>query len=1053
MSIHLQVSNALKSLSSQLAQSLKNNPSVFEPIYIVTQTEGMNNWLRLQLAEKLGIAANIHFIKPNDAIHKIYQALGGKYQESISSHDLTWLLYIALDEPTFKEKYRYISTYYTQSGAQQHRKRLALAEKMADLYDQYQIYRTDLIKAWNEDKGSDHWQKTLWRRAKEIGGEQFPDKTMVSDYIIEALQDPEKAHNLKKKLPILYFFGLSLITEYHIRLISRIAEYTDIVFMMQNPAPEDYWFEDMSEKFMDYMKRKGRIAQDEKSVANPLLVGWGKLVQDTFSLLFQDDKNLNFYEETGLIPPLTDSLLHKIQHSIYHNQKDNIVFSQADIHDNTLTINACFNPVREVEVLYNYLVHLVEENPKTISARDIVVMVSDIDVYASYIRAVFDNAPYPFKYSIADESYAESDSISNTLIQLLNISEQDFTSEKVVSLLDYSAIRSRFGITDTAAIRTWTQAANIRFGFKGEKINDTRYVSWEYGMQRLMYGLCMSGNEAYSLGDESFYPMDLVEGGESFEVVRYVHFVQTLQQFIQRRKGKKNLTWWVQYINDVMTTFIGDVEDNQDEDYRHLQQQLGRYNLVAGIFKDEISYEVFSHHFMPILNNTRRSHTYASRGITFCSLIPMRSIPFKVVALLGMNYDKFPRKDKRVSFDIMLTHPQKGDRNIRENDKHLMLETLMSAEDRLYISYIGQNIKDNSTLPPSALVDELIDFISGHSDNPDDIRKNFTQKHPLHSFSRKYNAQNPRLYAYIPKSKKSILWTMNQEIHEIPTKTEIQIDRFIAFFKDAIRAYYNQTLNIYFEEIDYSLSETECFELDTLEKWKIKNQLIQTEPINIPDLQQYLVKTSNFPLKNKGILELEDSLENIAFSKDAFIKLTDGLSKSNISILLPIEDMNLSGSIGNIYGNQHISYSFSKNDNSNKFSAYVAYLLLTASGIDIQSVFISNTNGTIQYGKKLDKSKAIAHLKALIGYYQLGHTTLIPFSFKIHNSENSKDNNLADFKKRIKSILENPNFTDSKLYLTHAYNHGYFDTEHTFDLFTEIDTLIRDLISDFFISE
>src|SRR5690625_6591945 len=127
----------------------------------------------------------------------------------------------------------------------------------------------------------------------------------------------------------------------------------------------------------------------------------------------------------------------------------------------------------------------------------------------------------------------------------------------------------------------------------------------------------------------------------------------------------------------------------------------------------------------------------------------MRSIPFKVVGLLGMNFDKFPRIDKRQSFDLMLKERKRGDRNVKDNDKHLFLETIISAQDYLYISYIGQSVKDNSTLPPSALIDELIDFISVRSENPDFVRENFIQNHPLHGFSKKYNSTNEKLYSYL----------------------------------------------------------------------------------------------------------------------------------------------------------------------------------------------------------------------------------------------------------------------------------------------------------------
>lgn len=1052
MSIQLKVSNSLKSLSDQLATELKGHNSVFEPIYIVTQTDGMNNWLRLQLAQQLGIAANIHFIKPNDAIHKIYRALDGQYQESISSDDLTWLLYMALEEADFVDKYPEIADYYTVRGHQDARKRLALAEKMADLFDQYQIYRSDVIKAWNDDIGDDDWQKALWKRARTMAGDHFPDKTIVSNYILEALKSPEKVNSLQKKLPVLYFFGLSLITHYHIQLISEVAKVIQIQFMMQNPAPEDYWFDDKQEKFLDYMRRKGRISlEDSLLTANPLLVGWGKLIQDTFLMLFEDEDTLNYYEETALVPPREDNLLHKIQNSIYYNQKDGITFTENDINDSSITINSCYNPIREVEVLYNYLVHLADGKPDSLSARDIVVMVSDIDMYASYIRAVFDNAPYRFNYSIADERFVDTDSLANALKNIMEITERDFTSENVLRLLDFSSIRRQFGINDTTTIRNWIDKANIRFGFSGSLADETRYVSWEYGMQRLMYGLCMSGGDGYGSGAESFFPLDIVEGSEGIAVTKFMHFVYSLRQSLERRKVARNLTEWATYIQYLISYFIGDGEDDQDDSYRQLQHQLSRYNLVADIFNQEISYEVFRDHFMPVLSNARRAHTYASRGITFCSLIPMRSIPFKVVALLGLNFDKFPRQDNRVSFDLMLKNPRKGDRNIKENDKHLMLETLLSAESHFYISYVGQSVKDNSSIPPSTLVDELVDFISEHSENRDKVRDTFIKKHPLHGYSRKYNhPDTPDLYSYLIQTQ-----DFNNKYNTVSASlpeniTEITVKQLTDFFKNPIKSYYQNTLNVYYKEDDLGLSETEIFDLNHLEKWKLKTILLETDENIRSSLRDDMVKRGELPLKNRGAIELEDQWEEIAFVRDTLKKMVGSQSETTEQVSVAIGDTAITGEVNQIYGDLLVHYSFSKSEDKHKFTAYLEYLLLTVSDREVSTVYISNNTEKLFRGITMTKSQAIEQLTILIKMYIEGQKNTLPFDFKFGKQSNLETLNKKEFSNKINKNFDNGDHSDSDLYRLNAWQSGLFEKEEALERYKEAHVIIYGQLERFF---
>src|SRR5699024_4494538 len=274
--------------------------------------------------------------------------------------------------------------------------------------------------------------------------------------------------------------------------------------LIQNPAPDIYWYEDKPDRVIDFLKRKGILPKSEESFGHPLLVGWGKIIQDTFMMLFENEETLNNYSEIGVEAPLTDTLLHHIKNTIFNNQKEDILFSSNQLNDGTITVNSCYSPIREVEVLYNYLVHLVDQKTEDLSARDIVVMVSDIDLYASYIKAVFNNAPYKFRYTIADESFSASDSISNTLMALLTLTEDQFTSEKVVGLLDYSGISKHFGITDVELIRKWVEKANIRLGISGNREDDSDYISWKYGLKRMMYGMCMSGGKEFGKGEKSF---------------------------------------------------------------------------------------------------------------------------------------------------------------------------------------------------------------------------------------------------------------------------------------------------------------------------------------------------------------------------------------------------------------------------------------------------------------------------------------------------------------------------------------------------------------------
>ncbi len=1044
MAFKLQVSNSLKILADQLCSDLKlPNYAVFQPNYIVTQTDGMNNWLKLQIAETIGIAANCKFLKPNDLINQIYYLLGGTAIQSLSAENLNWLLFKILASEAFITKFPLIAAYYTNETTDKEVKRMALAEKVGDLFDQYQIYRPDMIQGWNDDlpaaSSDQEWQKYLWRNAKELTP-AFPDKTTLEKEIKDGLINPNYKQRLQNKMPVIYLFGISLITEYHLNIFYHLAQHIDIIFLLLNPAPAVYWFEDKSEKQLSFLKKIGKIEQTASILGNPLLTGWGKITQDTFSLLFKNESLINNYEDLDLIEPLQDTLLHKIQYSIFENEpvaREKLIASD-EIEDGSITINACYSPAREVETLYNFLVHLVDKKEADLSPREIVVMVSDIDLYASYIKAVFTNAPYKFKYTIADESYASSDSISNALKNILSITTDNFTAEEVVRLLDSSFIRNRFQISDLALIRNIVHKANIRFGMEGNKEDDSIFISWRYGLQRIMYGICISGGEEFfpeNKEAESFYPLDIVEGSGANNIIHFVHFANKLMESLEERNTPKTIEGWVKYISNVLHGFVCKTEENTEDDYLQLIKQLEKYNLITDLFTDQISYEVFMHSYLDTLTNATIKNSFAAGGITFCSLIPMRSIPFKVVALLGLNFDKFPRKENSLGFNLMENQKRKGDRNVKENDKHLFLETLLSAKEYLYISYIGQSVKDNTNIPPSTLVDELVDYITTSAVIPKTVRKQLIIKQPLHGFSEQYELKDSKLYTYLKAAKPLGDILQKAKEKEGFNFSEINTDQLISFLKNPFKGYYNKVLGIYYKDEDSVLRETELFELNNLERWALKNPLL-----NINDLEQIkafknkLIKTGELPLKNMAELEILQVEEEITIVKNLFKNLIGNDEEKQIAVEIQSGDYHLKGKIRGIYGDRLVVVSWSKKETKYLLEAYIRYIILLASGKEITLYFISAKRKEVFSGIAITKEEAVKKLQDLILLYVKGHENIITFDpeFEI-DPKKINELTIKEFDKILKGKFENFKFPCVDTYMNKEYANGFFETSEVLE--------------------
>lgn len=980
MQFFIKSSHSLYLLASHLIKEMHDrNQGIFVPYHIVTQTEGMNSWLKQQIAHETGIAVNLKFLQPNELINDLFYAVGGMYEKTLSRTDISWLIYDYLGHPEMIKQFPKVAAYYYLNESENEVKKVALAEVVADLFEQYQVYRPEMLSQWNQGKlttdfKEEEWQMTIWKYVKEKAGEQFPDKNKIRTTINEKLKDKSVAKELQKKIPAIYFFGTSLLTAYHLEILIKVSEIIPVFVFLPNPSPEIYWYEDESAKTQFYKKRKG--LEVLPSLSNPLLLNWGKLIQNSFMLLFKDDQIVNDYDALPVPPSETSTLLSKLQQSIFDNTiPEKKYFSNELLKDGTLIIQSCYSPAREVESLYNYLINLLNDHSGEYSARDIIVQVTDINKYASYIRAIFNNAPYRFNYTIADESFAASDSLSRALYEVLTVDEATFTAEAVIQLLDFDSIKRRFGITNIDLIRTIVDEANIRHGIEGSTENESIFVSWKYGISRIMYGICISGEEEYGTGISGFYPLDKVESSDALEIVRFVHFVNTLIDLISERKEERTLSDWSAYFKDVLSKLILNSEQNSTEESNYLIREINELASSPDIYGEKVPYAVFLRSFLPGLNDNTRGYRFAREGITFCSFIPMRSIPFKIVAMLGLDFNKFPRKSSMVDFDLMTKAPKTGDRNIKTNDKHLFLETLLSAGDFLYMSYNGMRVIDNAKQPPSILIEELLNYIESAAEDRKKVRELLITQQPLHLFSEKYQT-DPLLHNYLLNQQAEVQKPISSEPKAFAPIERISLHDLRSFFKDPITAYYKKVLDVDYGIKNNTLEPAELFSLNNLEKWSIKNALIFKD-VNIEDFAEEQKKKGLAPLANVGILEVLEQEKVIEEIKSLFIQTAARQEERSIPFELKVDDVSIAGEIEKVFGNNVIHVSTSKNSNKYILGAYLTAVILAAIGRPEAVHFLSLNEQMV--AEPISQEEANEHLRTLIALYKKGFTEILVF--------------------------------------------------------------------------
>jgi exodeoxyribonuclease V gamma subunit len=981
MGIKLNVSNDLTRLSEKLTDAVRRRrDDVFRPHWLVTQTDGMNAWLKLRIATELGIAANINFCKPTDIISRLHLMLTGPGKTLLEKETMRWHIYSILADDEFRQDHPDIAAYYEGNDIKQ----IALADEVTDLFDQYQVYRDEKIAEWNlgPDNGDPdlQWQSWIWRKLKARLGDGFIDRTQLSGEILSKIRDPQVQEQIRQKMPELHFFGLAVVTPYYLKIFHAMAEFVDIHFYLVNPAPEKYWLHDLSEKAIARLRN---VSKQSVTVGNELLSNWGRIIRESFLLLFQSEDFINVYDNVGDVAlPEPQTLLGKIQYDIHENlpEAERTTITQQDLADGSLVINGCYSPAREVEVLYNYLVELVDRSEEPVSPRDILVCMTNVALYAPYIKAVFNNAPYKLPFSMADEPVTAENNLFTALQNVLDMDLHPFKAEQVMQLLESPHIRKRFGITDTDALWAALRQAGIRYSVEGRVEDETRFVSWAYGMKRMLYGICMSGEPRFDDGEDILIPLDTDEGASAFERIRFIHFVNTLVEKLEKRNQSRTIGEWAAYLNEIMNDLLFESGDEDNGDYAQFMNLIDEMGELQDTYTGEVSFEVFRHSFLRRLVKETRASGFAAQGITFASMVPMRSIPFRVVALLGIDFEKFPRKETGLSFSLIHKKPLAGDRDMKANDKHLFLESLLSAKEYFYISYQSRSDRDNTKLPPSGLVDECMDYIARQlMMDTDTFRDAFVKQHPLQGHSPKYGRE---LKSYLNEERFRTGITIRSTDPRLKDMdlSEVDIRQISGFMKNPFKVFFNRQLDVRYAEDEILLPDHEVFELDSLQQWKLKYDLLREEP----DLREYLYEKklrAEVPLANMSEVAVMQINREKEFQKlkEQYRETVRGQEEREEELSLNLDGTRLKGKVS-LHGDRYIHVCISGSWPKYLLDGMVGYLSALASGHELSFHFLTSKNGTHEIQKNIiSAGQAREILEHWLGLMKRGHMELVEF--------------------------------------------------------------------------
>lgn len=854
--LHLYYSNRLDCLARELSMIVREGQrSILSPEPIVVQSKGMERWLTLQLAELDGIAANYRFPFPNGIVEELFNSLLGENPEqTLFTPDVLRLRLVEiipahLDSPVFAPLRHYLGKPATD------RNLLQLAGEISELFDQYSIYRPDMLLDWEKNTAGG-WQGELWRLLTQDGASGHR-AARRSQFLKKMAAGVWRKADLPQRLSL---FGLSSLPPFHLEIIQTLATCCDVHIFLLNPCRE-FWGDIAPTKGAALHETLtfdfGPSTESVAAFGNPLLAANGRLGREFFNWLWGHAQGED--REVYVAPP-RDTLLHLVQEDILElrwrgglspDAQEPVLLSPMD---DSIQLHSCHSPQRELEVLHDNLLDLFQRHPD-LQPGDILVMAPDIDSYASYIAGVFEACPDPARkipYSIADRRILSESSVVAYFFAALSLFDSRFAVSDVLALLESAAIRGAWKITedDLPILQRWLAEVRVRWGVDSEHRRECCGFpfadnSWQQGLDRLMLGYAMDDLDGRLC-------LDLAPGpplGNDAAVLlgRFYDFWNALQHWRKVFAGRYELAGWSRHMADFLNELMIEGKSWESE-FLHLRQVFADLlnEADAAVCQRQFDLDAIRVLLQERIDRQPNSGHYLSGSVTFAALLPMRSIPFRVVALLGMNDAAFPRQDRRRSFDLLRTAPRPGDRSRRAEDRYLFLEALISARDYLLLSYQGQSCRDNSQLPPSVLISELLDSLDQGFRFPAGApSQTITRQHPLQPFSPTYFQDGSRLFSFSVENFQAsqVQGGLRQQIPDfvstsLPFPTEelrqVSLADLQRFMKNPADYFLRQRLNLLWREEEDIPADQETFSLQGLERYMTMQSLVEERLKSLP---------------------------------------------------------------------------------------------------------------------------------------------------------------------------------------------------------------------------
>lgn len=1047
-------SNRMEQLVDLLAEFVVRYPlPPLVPETALIQSLGMADWLNLQLAQhpQLGISASLEGKMPATFLWHLYRLVLG--EEKVPLHSpfekerLQWRFYQLLPQCT-DPVFAPLQQFLEGEGELKARKRLQLAKQLADLFDAYQMYRADWLKDWaakedilrlayNQEQSlpvpeEQAWQPALWRALLDSMAPQERDlsRALIHE---EAMAKLQEGHWVGALPPRVLVFGVSALPQQVLEALAILSQHSQVVLFVHNPC-QHYWADLVEDKHLlqqELTARKrhrplegtGDLFEPHTQRTHPLLAAWGKQGRDFIGLLYRHDhpesyQHLFENSQVDVFSPLQPStVLAHIQQDILDLIPPSDTPRTLKTEDNSLRFAITHGIQRELEVLQDHLLHLFNQD-ETLAPRQVVVMVPQIEQYAPYIEAVFGGInredPRYLPFTIGDRSLGATSSMAQGLEIVLALPHSRFTSAEVLDLLNVPALQRRFNLTpaDVTLIERWVQGAGVRWGLDAQQrsalgVPGFDENTWLFGLRRMLAGYLVGGSTLW----QGIAPYDEVAGLDARLAGELAHLLAQLQRYWQLLQQEHSAQTWEAVLASLLDAFFLP-EDNQELTLSaRLREQLRLWCQAcedAGL-REPMPLVAARTPFDEVLSAEGPTQRFLVGSINFCTLMPMRSIPFEHVCLLGMNDGEYPRPQDPLSFDLMHMNAhghrlyRPGDRSRRDDDRFLFLEALLSARQSLYVSWVGRSQQDNTELPPSVLVGQLRDTIDAYWGKG--TSEKLTVEHAVQPFSERYFIKTheqalPPTYA---KQWFALHETTAQAPQEVslppldwPDTWDITVEQLNGLLRQPVRFFFRERLGVDLSIAAQAVEETEPFSVDALENWQLQNTLLETALAATPEtLQEVLAQqvawlkgTGSLPVGETAELILGPTVANVEeVAQRFFHEMRQWQRQADMPLHVVVQGVTVQGHLNHLYGHQghykrsRVITGKLKERWDKLIQDWLLHVLACAQGTALTThIYGSDAQATLP---PLSQEQAQQHLATLLEAYQTALAQPLPVACKV----------------------------------------------------------------------